>query len=152
KTTIRANAGHAANDEGNRSAGPAVVQLRALRVAESFPDEHARTLLARIAAGDEAAFEELYRMLSRRVYAFALRVTANAASAEEVMIDTMHEVWRSAGRFRCDAKVSTWVLSIARNKALMVRRSRPAAEHADIAELADSLDSGMPDGFALLVQ
>jgi RNA polymerase sigma-70 factor (ECF subfamily) len=152
KATIRTNAGPAANDAGPRSKRPAVVPLRGFRIASaSSSDEHARTLLARIAAGEEAAFEELYRLLSRRVYAFALRITGNTALADEVMLDTLHQVWRSAGRFRQDAQVSTWVLGIARNKALLALRERPP-QHADIGDFADTLDSGEPDGFALIAE
>jgi RNA polymerase sigma-70 factor (ECF subfamily) len=152
KATIRTNAGPAANDAGRHSSRPAVVPLREFRIAPApSADERARALLARIVAGDEPAFDELYRLLSRRVYAFALRITGNTAMADEVMLDTLHEVWRSAGRFRHDAQVSTWVLGIARNKALLALRERPA-EHADIGDFADTLDSGEPDGYALIAE
>jgi len=151
KATIRANAGTAANDAVRQSGRPALVHLDAFRASEApCPDDHPRALLARVAAGDPLAFEELYRLLSRRVYAFALRMTGNAEAAEEVTADTMHEVWRTAGRFRCDAKVSTWVLGIARNKALMTLRNAPRGEHVDIGDYADILDAGVPDGFAVL--
>jgi RNA polymerase sigma-70 factor (ECF subfamily) len=151
KATIRVNPGTAANDAVRQSGRHVLLQLDAFRAnAAPPPDDHPRALLARVAAGDQRAFEELYRLLSRRVYAFALRITGNAQAAEEVTVDTMHEVWRSASRFRFDAKVSTWVLGIARNKALMTLRNVPAEEHVEIGDYADTLDSGMPDGFAML--
>ena len=154
KATIRATATPAANDPDLALSRRAVVDLVAIRAgaASSHGEDEARALLARVAAGDESAFEALYRLLSRRIHAFALRLTGNGPTAEEVTTDTMHEVWRSAGRFRRDAKVSTWVLGIARNKALMALRARPPAEHVEIGEVADSLDSGMPDGFARLAE
>ena len=153
KATIRANAATAANDAVRQSGRPALVHLDAFRArTAASPDDHQRALLARVAAGEQRAFEELYRLLSRRVYAFALRMTGNAQAADEVTVDTMHEVWRSAGRFRGGAKVSTWVLGIARNKALMTLRNASPAEHVEIGDFADTLDSGMPDGFALLAE
>ncbi|MEO8136269.1 MAG: sigma-70 family RNA polymerase sigma factor [Betaproteobacteria bacterium] len=114
-------------------------------------DDRARSLLKLVSAGDQSAFEQFYRLLSRRVYAFAMRMTNQAEAADEIMVDTMHEVWRAAGRFRGDSQVSTWVLGIARNKALVALRSRPA-EHADIGDFADILESGFPDGAAVLAQ
>jgi len=116
------------------------------------PDDRARELLNRVADGNLAAFEELYRLVSRRVYAFARRMIENAESADEVMVDTMYEVWRTAGRFRGNSKVSTWILGIARNKVLMAMRSAQGGQHEDIAEFAELLDVGAPDGFAQLAE
>jgi RNA polymerase sigma-70 factor, ECF subfamily len=116
------------------------------------PDDRARELLNLVAAGNLAAYEELYRLVSRRVYAFARRMIENAESADEVMVDTMYEVWRTAGRFRGDSKVSTWILGIARNKVLMVIRSGQGGQHEDIADFAEVLDAEVPDGFALLAE
>lgn len=116
------------------------------------PDDRARELLNLVAAGNLAAYEELYRLVSRRVYAFARRMIENAESAEDVMVDTMYEVWRTAGRFRGDSKVSTWILGIARNKVLMAIRSAQGVQHEDIAEFADLLDAEVPDGFAQLAE
>jgi RNA polymerase sigma-70 factor, ECF subfamily len=115
-------------------------------------DDRARTLLDLVAAGNQSAYEELYRMLSRRVYAFVRRMIENAESADEIMVDTMYEVWRTAGRYRGDSRVTTWILGIARNKVLMAMRSKANAWHEDIDDFADIIDSEVPDGFALLAQ
>ena len=152
KATTRVKPAPAANDTVRKSGAPSVVQLHAFRAAPSAVDAHARKLLVLIAAGDQHAFEELYRLLSRKVYAFALRLTGNAESAEEVTVDAMYEVWRSADKFRGDAQVSTWVFGIARNKALMTLRNLPAAQHADIDDFSETLESGLPDSFSLLAQ
>jgi RNA polymerase sigma-70 factor (ECF subfamily) len=115
-------------------------------------DDRARALLDLVAAGNQSAYEELYRLLSRRVYAFVRRMIENAESADEIMVDTMYEVWRTAGRYRGDSRVTTWILGIARNKVLMAMRSKPNAWHEDIDDFADIIDSEVPDGFALLAQ
>lgn len=115
-------------------------------------DDRARALLDLVAAGNQHAYEELYRLLSRRVYAFVRRMIENAESADEIMVDTMYEVWRTAGRYRGDSQVTTWVLGIARNKVLMALRSKPTARHEDIEDFADIIDSEVPDGFAQLAQ
>lgn len=115
-------------------------------------DNQSRALLALAAAGNQSAFEALYRLLSRRVHAFLYRMLKSAEAADEVMADTLYEVWQTAGRYRGDARVATWVLGIARNKALMAIRNRPRVRYEDIDELADTLDSEAPDGYALLAQ
>ncbi len=115
-------------------------------------DDRARVLVDLVAAGNQTAYEELYRMLSRRVYAFVRRMIENAESADEIMVDTMYEVWKTAGRFRGDSRVTTWILGIARNKVLMAMRSRSGAHHEDIEDFADIIDSQVPDGFAMLAE
>ncbi len=110
-------------------------------------DDRARALLGLVAAGNESAYEELYRLLSRRVYAFVRRMIENADSADEIMVDTMYEVWKTAGRYRGDSRVTTWILGIARNKVLMALRSRPNARYEDIDDFADIIDSGVPVDF-----
>ncbi|MES2931992.1 MAG: sigma-70 family RNA polymerase sigma factor [Pseudomonadota bacterium] len=118
-------------------------------------DERARTLLNLVATGNQQAYEDLYRLMSSRVYAFARRMINNAETAEEVLADTMYDVWRTAVNFRGDSKVSTWILGIARNKALMALRSAKTHGHEgseDIDDFADILDSGAPDGFDQLAE
>jgi len=115
-------------------------------------DDRARALIDLVAAGNQSAYEELYRLLSRRVFAFVRRMIDNAESADEIMVDTMYEVWKTAGRFRGDSRVTTWVLGIARNKVLMAMRSRPNARYEDIDDFAEIIDSEVPDGYATLAQ
>ena len=64
--------------------------------ADQCDDE---TLAQRIAAGDEAAFVELYRRRSRGVYRFAYQMSGSAAVAEEVVQDVFLALMREAGRF-----------------------------------------------------
>jgi RNA polymerase sigma-70 factor (ECF subfamily) len=59
-----------------------------------------------------------------RIYRFALRRVRNEAVAEEITNDVFAEVWRTAGSFEGRASVSTWLLSIARNKAVSSLRKR----------------------------
>jgi RNA polymerase sigma-70 factor (ECF subfamily) len=116
-------------------------------------DDDARRLLARVARADEAAFKELYRAFSRRVYAYVLRQIGDAAQAEEIVADTLYEVWRAPERFRGAARFSTWLLGIARNKMLMAWRGRrPDAAHEDIEDYADVLPADGTDGYVALAE
>jgi RNA polymerase sigma-70 factor (ECF subfamily) len=67
----------------------------------------------------------LYEQLSGRVYAVALRITRQVASAEEVMQDTFWQVWRQAPRFDPQrGSAMAWVLMMARSRALDAIRAR----------------------------
>ena len=110
-------------------------------------------LLERIKQADEAAFRELYRGFSRRLYAYVLRQLGDPAQAEEIVADTLYEVWRQPARFRGDSQFSTWLIGIARNKVLMAFRSRkPDQQHDDLADVIDTVASEDPSAFELLAQ
>jgi RNA polymerase sigma-70 factor (ECF subfamily) len=85
-------------------------------------------LIAAIAAGDRAAMRILYNRHRVRVFRFAARLVDDTASAEDVVSEAFIEVWRQANRFEGRSSVSTWIMSIARFKALSVRRRRQEIE------------------------
>jgi RNA polymerase sigma-70 factor (ECF subfamily) len=90
--------------------------------------ERARTLsedlslLRRVADGDRSAFRSLYDRHADRVFRFAISIVRRAHLAEDVLQETMIVVWKRAKTFRGDAKVSTWILGIARNVAFNLLR------------------------------
>jgi RNA polymerase sigma-70 factor, ECF subfamily len=88
-------------------------------------------LIAAIAAGDRAAMRILYNRHQVRVFRFAARLVDDAAAAEDVVSEAFIEVWRQADRFEGRSSVSTWIMSIARFKALSVRRRRQEIELDD---------------------
>ena len=78
-------------------------------------------LMRRIASGDKAAMHMLFSNHHVSVYRFVLRRLRDNALAEDVTSDVFLEVWRQAGRFEGRSAVLTWILAIARHKALSVR-------------------------------
>jgi RNA polymerase sigma-70 factor (ECF subfamily) len=108
-------------------------------------------LLSRIEQQDEGAFRELYCAFSRKLYAYVLRQLSDTAQAEEIVSDTLYEVWKAPAKFRGDSQFSTWLIGIARNKVLMHWRGRkPDADHDDVADLAEQLPSDAPGAFELM--
>jgi RNA polymerase sigma-70 factor (ECF subfamily) len=84
-------------------------------------DQH--VLLAQIATGDENALRQLYTRLRPALRRYLWhQLDGDATAVEEALQDTFVAVWRSAGSFRGDAKVATWVYQIARFQALHSRR------------------------------
>jgi RNA polymerase sigma-70 factor, ECF subfamily len=110
-------------------------------------------LLSRIEQADQGAFRELYCAYSRKLYAYVLRQLSDTAQAEEIVADTLYEVWKAPTKFRGDSQFSTWLIGIARNKVLMHWRGRKAdADHDDVADLADQLASDTPGAFEQMAQ
>lgn len=98
------------------------------------------TLLA-AARTDLRAFEALYRRYEKRVFNYAYLLARNAALAEEVVADTMLAVWRGAAAFAGSSRVSTWILGIARHKALdALRRAAREGNLAPLEEGAELVD------------
>lgn len=81
-------------------------------------------LIARIAGGDQMAMRTLFARHHVRVYRFVLRLVRNQATAEDLISEVFLDVWRQAAKFERRSAVSTWMLSIARFKALSALRRR----------------------------
>jgi len=85
-------------------------------------------LIGRIADGDRLAMQVLFARHHVRVYRFVLRLVRNEATAEDLISEVFLDVWRQAGKFEGRSAVSTWLLAIARFKALSVLRRKPEQE------------------------
>lgn len=100
-------------------------------------------LLAAHVAGDSAAFGELARRHTDRLWAVALRTTRDPDDAADAVQDALISAFRRAHTFRGTAKVSTWLhrivvnASLDRLRAAKVRKAQPLPE--------ESADVGLPD-------
>lgn len=108
---------------------------RHLRAAAD-PEEQAllKALVARVARGDDQAFEQLYDLLSATVYGVCRRTLRDPAESEEVAQEVLLEIWRTASRYDpVRAGVRSWAVMIAHSRAVdRVRSSerRRAREEA----------------------
>ncbi len=100
-------------------------------------------LIARIAGGDRLAMQVLFARHHVRVYRFVLRLVRNEATAEDLISDVFLDVWRQADKFEGRSAVTTWMLSIARFKALSALRRRPEEELDD--ETAGAIEDQSDD-------
>ena len=85
-------------------------------------------LIGRIAAGDKLAMQVLFARHQVRVYRFVLRLVRDQSMAEDLIGEVFLDVWRQAGRFEARSTASTWLLAIARYKALSALRRRTDQE------------------------
>jgi RNA polymerase sigma-70 factor (ECF subfamily) len=88
-------------------------------------------LLQSIAAGDKSAMRALYQRYNVRIYRFILRLIGKADLAEDIVSQVFLEVWRCAGQYKAESEVVTWLLAIARHKAISALRRRPEAQLDD---------------------
>jgi RNA polymerase sigma-70 factor, ECF subfamily len=100
-------------------------------------------LISRIARGDRLAMQVLFARHHVRIYRFVLRLMRDEMAAEDVISEVFLDVWRQASRFEGRSAVSTWLIAIARFKALSVLRKRRETELDD--ETAHSIEDTSDD-------
>jgi RNA polymerase sigma-70 factor, ECF subfamily len=100
-------------------------------------------LLESIVEGGRNAMHIFYSRHDLRVYRFVLRIVRNATLAEDLTSQVFLDVWRTARQFERRSQVSTWLLSIARFKALTALRQRrhEDIDQEDVLEIADQADT-----------
>jgi RNA polymerase sigma-70 factor (ECF subfamily) len=81
-------------------------------------------LLQRVAGGDRDAFAELYRRLQRPLFGYLMKLVRDREMVEDVLNETLMEVWRQAARFEGRSSVNTWVFSIAHHRAVSKLRKK----------------------------
>ena len=84
--------------------------------------------IRRAQQGDAEAFERIYRLHNRRVYALCLRMVGNTAEAEDLTQDAFMQLFRKIGTFRGESAFSTWLHRLAVNVVLMRLRKKTLAE------------------------
>jgi RNA polymerase sigma-70 factor, ECF subfamily len=108
-------------------------------VASAASDE---ALIGRIAAGDRLAMKVLFARHHVRIYRFVLRLVRDAALAEDLLSEVFLDVWRQAASFEARSTAPTWLLAIARFKALssLRRRGEEPLDEAMAAAIEDPAD------------
>lgn len=86
-------------------------------------------LINEMSKGNEDAFNQLYEITHGRVFKYLYRLTGNQQMAEDILIDTFTETWRSVKKYKGYSKVFTWMLGIARNLAMNEFRKRKMDEY-----------------------
>src|SRR5271170_2666714 len=108
--------------------------------------------IRRAQAGDSAAFDFLYQLHSRRVYALCLRMVNNPADAEDLMQEAFLQLFRKIATFRGESAFSTWLHRMTVNVVLMRlrKKSLPATSLDEVTDPEDESsgprkDIGAPD-------
>jgi RNA polymerase sigma-70 factor, ECF subfamily len=129
------------------AAAPVLAAARDSFADEAVSDE---ALIGRIAGGDQLAMRTLYARHRIPLYRWLLRIVRDQTAAEDLLSDVFLDVWRQAASFKGRASVSTWLLAIARYKALSARRARVDAQlderiASTIADPADNPEAALQE-------
>ncbi len=113
---------------------------QSISAAQAISDE---MLLESIADGNRTAMHILYARHNVRVYRFIIRIVRDTNVSEDLVSQVFLDVWRTAAQFEGRSQVSTWLLSIARFKALTSLRQRrfEDIDQDDVREIPDEADT-----------
>jgi RNA polymerase sigma-70 factor (ECF subfamily) len=120
--------------------GSAAAPLEHAAAREIASDE---VLIRRIAGGDQLAMQTLFVRHRVALYRWLLRLVCDEALAEDLLSNVFLDVWRHAAKFEVRSSVSTWLLAIARHKAMSAlrRRTNDPLDDEMMAEIPDNADS-----------
>jgi RNA polymerase sigma-70 factor (ECF subfamily) len=108
-------------------------------------------LIVAVAARDAAAMASIYERHKTNTYRFIRGIVKNPTLADDVVSEVFLCVWCKAGEFRFESRVVTWILAIARNRALAAIRS-PTRVSTDLAEAEDVIDpANSPEEIIILL-
>ena len=108
--------------------------------------------LARVAAGDRAALRIVYQDTSAKLFGVCVRILNDRSEAEDVLQDVYVTVWRKAGSFDpTRASPITWLVAIARNRAIDRLRSSAASRRSEPIESAEDVRDDAPAALDLVV-
>ncbi len=107
--------------------------------------------IARVAAGDRAALRLVYAATSAKLFGVCLRILGDRSEAEDVLQEVYLTVWRKAARFdKSVASPITWLVAIARNRAIDRLRSGAVARRSLPIEAADDIADAGPSAIERL--
>lgn len=128
-------------------------------------------LMVRYVEGDARAFDELYRLLSPRLFGYLIRLTRHRERAEDLVQITLSKIHRARDSYIRGAPLLPWVLAIARRSFLDERRrakvrpedlssdgtlpeprTQPSAVHNDVADALEQALSSLPPAYAEAIQ
>ncbi len=112
---------------------------------EQHPDV---ALVAKVRAGDIAAYDTLVRKYERQIFRIAQHITQNREDAEDVMQDAFLKAYEKLDQFQGNSKFYTWLVRIAVNESLMRLRKRRTGKLVSMDEDVTTEEGSVPRDFA----
>ena len=94
-----------------------------------YEEDAVTGLIKAVSRGDEEAFKQLYETTHKKVFQYLYRFTHGHNMAEDLVVDTYVQVWKSAKSFRNESKAMTWIIGISRNIAMNEIRKNKMKEY-----------------------
>jgi RNA polymerase sigma-70 factor, ECF subfamily len=119
-------------DPGDEAANTLGSVLYADRHETPVPESEWTTIVQDIANGDESAFKELYERTNRIVFTLSFRILKDPLTAEEVLLDVYHDVWRKAATYDpTRGTVIAWLMNQTRSRAIDRLRTESRKKRTD---------------------
>ncbi len=93
-----------------------------------------------VAKGNSDALGDIYDMVHRSVYAYALSILKNSHDAEDVLQDCFISLWNGAKDYSSQSKPMAWIMTITRNLCYMKLRGKKRSSFMSIDDIVNSLD------------
>lgn len=93
--------------------------------------------LQRLERGDSSAFDEIYELTRRTVFAVAYSYTREPAAAEDVMQETYVKIMRFIGSYHQNSNARAWIIQIAKNASLDYIKSQNREAHENVDQIYD---------------
>lgn len=108
-------------------------------------------LICKFIKGDKSAFEKIYNRTRQSVYYVALAILRDRALAEDVMQSTYLNILRNIEKYQPGTNASAWIIRIARNEALNLKKSRSREQYVDEIENDGLFGATQTDDYGLLI-
>ncbi len=105
-------------------------------------------LMQQIAAGDQAAFRELYDRYANRLYRYALLHLRSSDAAEDAVQETLLAVWRQPTRYRAASSLSSFLFGICHHKVVDLMRKSSKEQPLEALPEAAAAQSSPEDRLA----
>ncbi|WP_198389327.1 sigma-70 family RNA polymerase sigma factor [Roseovarius faecimaris] len=122
----------------------AVKMVAKMRAGTGMSEEDDRRQLEKVAQGDRQAIGTLYQRHHKRVFHFVRRFVSDVDAAEDLTNDVFIEIWHKASSYEGRSKVSSWLLGVARYKALSEMRKRKPV-HSKSDEILETIEDDADD-------
>lgn len=108
-------------------------------------------LIKKFIGGDASAFEEIYAKTRKAVYYAALAILRERESAEDIMQTTYLKVLKNIGQYKPGTNAEGWIIRIARNEAINLKKQRSREESVDSTENPVVFGGYESDGYSTLI-
>lgn len=108
-------------------------------------------LMSKFIKGDKSAFEKIYNQTRQSVYYVSLAILRNRALAEDVMQSTYLNILKNIDKYKPGTNASAWIIRIARNEALNLKKSRSREQYVDEIENDGLFGATQTDDYGLLI-
>jgi RNA polymerase sigma-70 factor (ECF subfamily) len=115
----------------------------------SSDNKFIRSLIENAKQGNNAAVEQLFQMNLGKIYAFALRLTANKSLAETITKETFIEAWKKINLVRSDSSFLRWLSAITVYQTINYLRSKNQAQKKDKTDLGELESKDMLDKYII---